>query len=264
MALVAYAHLVEMDAPYDVLGNLLRIRAGRRHSVQPFADPGTKKTAKAWKPNGPPPPGPAKKLPKLRELAASCEMSPITDSFDSFYSAPLRNAIGHSDFTLHGMHFRARRGYFPDSPGGRVFTPSLELERLQEILSRAFCFYSAFFDLELRARMAFRQLKGQTFQYDQHYKGILELLFDDEMICGFTIHWPNGTSSTFRRGADGCDATNVMFCGEGSIEPMVGLCASDPGEYSPLVERGAYPVYQKTREGADVTWDSARVPTVTG
>jgi hypothetical protein len=258
MALVAYGHLVEMDAPYDVLANLFRIRVGRRHSVQPFAD-GTKKSAKPWKPNSRPPPGPAMKLPKLRELAASCKMSAITDAFDSFYSAPLRNAISHSDFTLHGAHFRARKGYFPDSVERRVFTPFLELERLANILSRAFCFYAAFFELEFQARMVFRGLRGQTFQYDQRYKGVLELLFDEEMICGFTIHWPNGTDSTFSRRSEGCEATNVMFR-DGCIEPMVGLYASNPGDYSPLVERGAAPTYQQTKNASEVTWDGARVP----
>jgi hypothetical protein len=263
LALVAYAHLVEMDAPYDMLANLFRVGARRKYSVQPFAEPSPKK-AKTWKLNGPPPPGPSKKLPKLHELAASCGMSAVTDAFNAFYSGPLRNAISHSDFVLHGKAFRARKSYFEDAPGSRVFAPSIELDRLQEILSRTFCFYSAFLELELRARLAFRQLKGHTFRYDQHYKGILELLFDDELICGLTIHWPNGTSSRMRRGSDGCEATNILFGREGSIEPMVGLYAQHPGEYSPLVERGAEPVYQQTESGAAITWDGARIPTATG
>ena len=260
LALVAYAHLVEMDAPYDMLANLFRIRAGRRYSVRPFADLAkTKKGTKGL--NGPPPPGPTKKLPVLRNLAASCRMSAVTDAFDSFYFGPLRNAISHSDFVLHGKAFRARESYFEDAPGSRVFMRSLELNRLQEILSRAYFFYSTFLDLELRARVTFGQLKGQTFQYDQRYKGILELLFDEEVVCGLTIHWPNRTSSTLRRGAQGCEATNIVFGREGSIEPMVGLYARHPGEYSPLVERDATPVYQRADDGSDITWDRARIPT---
>jgi hypothetical protein len=263
LALVAYAHLVEMDAPYDMLANLFRVGARRKYSVQPFAEP-IPKNAKAWKPSGPPPPGPAKKLPKLRELAAACGMSAITDAFNAFYSGPLRNTISHSDFVLHGKSFRARKSYFEDAPGSRVFTPSIELDHLEEILSRTFCFYSAFLELELRARSAFRQLKGQTFQYDQHYKGIIELLFDGELICGLTLHWPNGTSSRLRRGSDGCDATNIVFGREGCIEPMVGLYARQPGEYSPLVELGAEPLYQRTESGAAITWDGTRTPGTPG
>jgi hypothetical protein len=263
LALVAYAHLVEMDAPYDMLANLLRVRVGRRYSIQPFRDFGAATSRKGRKTSilsGPPPPGPAKKLPKLRELASACDLSAITDAFDLFYSGPLRNAIGHSDFVLHGKTFRAPKSYFENSPGGRVFAPSLELDRLQEILSRALCFYSAFFELESRARLAFAGLRGQTFQYDQHYKGILEPVFDDDVICGLKIHWPNGTTSVVRRSPAGCDATNVLFGPEGSIEPMVGMYATHPGEYSPLVERGASPLYQKTEGGSAVTWEGARTP----
>lgn len=75
---------------------------------------------------------------------------------------------------------------------------------------------------------------------------------DDGIICGFKMHWPNGTDSTFRHDKDGIDMVNCMLAMQhNTIDFMVGLYARKPGTFSPLVEEGAPPVYTN-REGDEV------------
>jgi hypothetical protein len=121
-------------------------------------------------------------------------------------------------------------------------------------------FYAALFECEARAKKALAGLQGRTFQYDQTYKGILELLYADSAVCGLSLHWPNGSTSTWSRKAEGCSCNNIRFGPDGSIDPMVGLYARDPGTYSPLVAKVAAPVYGALVNGSVPTWESSTTP----
>ena len=53
---------------------------------------------------------------------------------------------------------------------------------------------------------------------------VLELLNDDEdRMCGFSVHFSNGTKATFRRTANGVEAANPEFERDGSINYSGGL-----------------------------------------
>jgi hypothetical protein len=257
MAAIAYAHLVEMDAPYNMLANLMRLRVRKRYSVDPFRTEDARRKGPKAKLSGRKP-GPREKVPALRELAEQCGMTSIVDAMIAFYIAPLRNAVSHSDFSFHGDELRTRRSYFKDPTG--VLAPSIKLDRLGEIIGRALWFYSALFECERHARRAFAGLQGKTFRYDERYKGILEILYDDSLACGVSLHWPNGSTSTWRRTGIGCSCINMIFTNEGALEPMVGLYSSTPGVYSPLVDRNAAPVYSALVDGSSPTWDCAIAP----
>jgi hypothetical protein len=47
------------------------------------------------------------------------------------------------------------------------------------------------------------------------------------MMNGVRLHWPNNTSSTFRRTAKGVQMTNFPFNNFGGFEPIVGMYAPD-------------------------------------
>jgi hypothetical protein len=57
------------------------------------------------------------------------------------------------------------------------------------------------------------------------------------------VYWPNGSHSEYSRTKDGCVGLNIVFNPDRSINFMVGLYASKPGSFSPLVERDAQPNY---------------------
>jgi len=181
---------------------------------------------------------PKRKIEILRALGKEVGIS-VAELFDEFYNSDLRNAISHSDFTLAAKQFRCRGG-----PG--AFSPfSLPLERINEIITKAKVFVGTFFGLEREARRTWGTHKHRAIPYDPTYKGLMEVLVDeDDLLCGFKVHWPNNSESVYRRTADGIEMTNCMLdLRNATIEFMVGLYASNPGTFSPLVEAWESPVY---------------------
>jgi len=72
----------------------------------------------------------------------------------------------------------------------------------------------------------------------------LQLVLDgDGVLIGFRVYWPNGTTGEYARTKDACTGHNILFDPDGSINFMVGLYASKPGGFSPLVEVDAEPTY---------------------
>jgi hypothetical protein len=243
MGLVMYSHMVEMDAPYEVITNLLRFHLGYGYSPNPYYQFLSKDEKKQFAKRGIYPVGKIKIIKRLsKELGVN-----VGDIFDEFYDPKLRNAISHSDYIITDTHFRVRNG---TGAWGAYATP---LEKLDETITRCKAFYSTFFGIEHAARHSFGGIAKKALPYDPHYKGLLEVLADKEgTMCGFRVHWPNGTDSTYRRTEDGIEMVNCMLAmKQNTVEFMVGLYACSPGSFSPLVEDGAQPVYT-TREGEDV------------
>jgi hypothetical protein len=85
----------------------------------------------------------------------------------------------------------------------------------------------------------------------------MEILVDDhDVMCGFRVHWPNNSESTYRRTDAGIDMVNCLLDAKAAtVELMVGLYARNPGTFSPLVEHDSLPVYTKL-DGSDsvVSW----------
>ncbi|MCB2115422.1 MAG: hypothetical protein KDE00_03785 [Rhodobacteraceae bacterium] len=166
--------------------------------------------------------------------------------FDDYYDNRLRNAISHSDYILTEKGFRCRGGI----SGNKGF--ELSFEELDMILLSAKAFIAAFFTIEHSARRVWGSQAGRAIPYDAHYKGMMEVLADSNgLMCGFKVHWPNGTDSTYRRTEDGIEMVNCMLAMQhNTLELVVGLYASDPSAFSPLVEVKGHPVYTN-REGND-------------
>jgi hypothetical protein len=243
MGLVMYSHMVEMDAPYEVITNLLRFQLGYGYSPNPYYQFLNKDEKKQFPKRGIYPVGKIKIIKQLsKELGVN-----VGDMFDEFYDANLRNAISHSDYIFTDTHFRVRNGT------GAWSAYAIPLEKLHETITRCKAFYSTFFGVEHLARHSFgRGNAKKALPYDPHYKGLLEVLADkDGTMCGFRVHWPNGSDSTYRRTEDGIEMVNCMLTmQQNTVEFMVGVYAGRPGRFSPLVEEDAQPVYTK-REGDD-------------
>jgi hypothetical protein len=125
-----------------------------------------------------------------------------------------------------------------------VYTPVVELDELTNLVVDTFAFYWAFFALYERCRKSFGDFQNTFLPYDGHYKGVLQLIFDDESaLAGFRVYWPNESVGEYSRSKNGCAGMNLAFDPDGSINFMVGIYASRPGAFSPLVEDGAQPTY---------------------
>jgi hypothetical protein len=241
LGLLSYCHVTEMDLPYALMANLLRLRLGMKYDISPFRDLHhvTGKGAKARVV----PPSPTKKIERISKLAEDANLPEIASAIKTIYDSAIRNAIYHSDYTLTDQELRLLAGS-RFSPKQGVYTPVVELEELNKIVLEAFAFYRALFGLYQRCLSSFGDFKEKLLPYDFHYKGILELLFDAEAsLSGFRVYWPNEGLSEYSRSRSGCAGSNLTFDADGSINFFVGLYASKPGSFSPLVEDGASPSY---------------------
>jgi hypothetical protein len=233
-----------MDAPYEVITNLLRFRLGKGYSPSPFfafLSDGEKKSFRKIGVST------RKKIELIKQLSndAGLEVGAI---FDDLYNNRLRNAISHSDYILTDEEFRCRGGL----SGLRAFT--IPYGKLDGILTCAKAFIAAFFSVEQLTRQVWGAKKQQAIPYDPVYKGLMEVLVDDrDLLCGFRVHWPNGSQSTYLRMQNGIDMDNCSLDIENAtINLFVDRYAQNPGTFSPLVERNAIPVYTKLA-GCDET-----------
>lgn len=248
LGLIFYSHIVEMDAPYEVLTNLLRFRLGKGYSPNPFFDFLTTDQKKRFRKNGL---FPKQKIDIIKKLDAEAKLG-VAAIFDEFYRSDLRNAISHSDFIFTDDGFRCRNGN-----GMNSF--KITFEELNDLITRAKVFIGTFFGLEREARQHWGAYAGKGVPYDPHYKGIMEVLVDgDGIMNGFKVHWPNASESLYRRTRDGIDMANCMLDLKNStISLFVDLYARTPGAFSPLVEASDVPSYTRLEGSSDdLTWPS--------
>ena len=248
MGLLMYSHIVEMDAPYEVIANLLRFRLGKGYSPNPYYMFLNSKEKNKFKHSGI---YPYQKIKIIKSLSKEAGIF-VGDIFDEFYDSRLRNAISHADYVLTEDQFRVRNGT------GSIGAYSITLEKLNEIITKSKLFISTIFGLDRLAREFWGERQQQSIPYDRLYKGLIEILVDaDDLMCGFKVHWPNNSESVYRRTQDGIDMTNCMLDMKNSrVEFMVGLYARQPDEFSPLVEVGGKPTYTKIEgTGAIPEWN---------
>jgi len=244
LALLAYCTLTEMDLPYMLIANLLRLRLGNKYHLDPFHDLAQRRPPRKGQVFGTVVPPTAKqKIKRISELAKQAKMEAVSAAFAETHDAVLRNAIYHSDFVLHDDSLFIRKASrLSKKEGG--YTPRIALDELDELITNAFALFSALFALYERCRRSFADFRNAFLAYDDHYKGVLQLLFDGEgVLIGFRVYWPNGTCGEYARTRDACTGFNLSFDPDGSINFMVGLIASHRGAFSPLVEHDAEPVY---------------------
>lgn len=244
LSLLSYCHLTEMDFPYSLIANLLRIRLGQKYDMMPFRDLYQPYRGKKNLPfQKVRPPSPRKKTERIKELAGRADLAPVGQALESILDSPIRNAVYHSDYAIsdgelrlrNEFRFSRKRGY-----GSQV----VEWAELEELFRDTFAFHTALFSLYDRCLKSFGDFDGAVIPYDGHYKGLLQLLFDaGARLCGFRVYWPNGTLGEYRRIGSASSGVNLSFDPDGSINFMVGLYASRPGKFSPLVESAEEPVY---------------------
>jgi hypothetical protein len=237
IGLLLYSHIVEMDAPYEVITNLLRFQLGKGYSPNPLLHFLTDREKKAFRKRDL---TTGRKIEIIKELSAELKLDAGT-IFDEFYNNRLRNAIAHSDYILTADDFRCRGGI---SGQGAFKIAYAELDR---IIMCAKAFIGAVFYLDHVARKCWGQQKQRAIPYDARYKGLMEVLVDDKgLMCGFKVHWPNNSESFYRRTEEGVDMCNCMLdLKNATLDLFVNLYARTPGTFSPLVEHDRQPAYTK-------------------
>lgn len=248
MGLFMYSHMIEMDAPYEVIANLLRYKLGKGYNPNPFFQFLNKQERNRFKNQGLI--YPTTKIKIINMLSKEAGLG-FEEAFGKFFNPRLRNAISHSDYVVTETEFRVRNGT------GAWGAYAISLDELDEIMTRCKAFYSTFFGIEYTAREMWGGTSDRVLPYDLPYKGLLEILVDQKKVmCGFKVHWPNNSESTYRRTEDGIEMINCMLAMQrNSVDLMVGLYAQRPGKFSPLVEADADPIYTAVEGRSEpVTW----------
>jgi hypothetical protein len=154
--------------------------------------------------------------------------------------AEVRHAVFHADYTLSDTEFHMVKGHYL-SPRGYL-THDVPLPELLAVVDRSFAFFYALLKCRDLARGQLARLRDKAFPFDLRLKGLIEFLFEDDLICGFRIYWPNGQHVQYTRKTTGAHAMNMWPQLEG-LSVSVGIYASAPGTFSPLVENGQPPRY---------------------
>lgn len=89
-----YGHVVEASQPYALVGNLLAIVGGDRYSINRFPDKQGR------------PVSPGEKILKLKQAAGTVGFDDLGVPYDEVWDRPLRNAVFHADYALHGGEVR--------------------------------------------------------------------------------------------------------------------------------------------------------------
>jgi len=244
LSLIQYCHITEMDLPYELVANLLRLRLGKKYDIDPFSHLaryiGKKQEGPFRRVKRP---SPRMKLGHIVELSEAARMSEVGIAFQSIHDGVIRNAVYHSDYTLADGEFRLSKD-FRRPNAKRYSSQVVSFKELDDLLMGAFAFYTALFSLYERCRKSFFDFEDVLVPYDPHYKALLQFVFDSEhRLVGFRTYWPNQSLGEFCRTERGCSGVNLFFNSDGSINFMVGLYASKPGDFSPLVEHDAQPAY---------------------
>lgn len=245
--LLSYIHLIEMNAPYHMITNLLRIRCGLPYTFTPFREykeqfvsTGSVSRRQHSYVN----PSPMVKIGEIKMLAVKAGFPHVGSLFDEFFIPALRNAVAHSDYALTDKALYLFHKKIPDESDKSQLTSYIPFDRLEKIVSKAYNFYSAFFILESLARQEVVEYASDVFPYDQKLKGLVELLtHKDNQLSGFKIHWPNGIESIYQRFEEGCRTKNVKTDRNGCLIFYSGKKPRKSDPFSPLIPCGKKPRY---------------------
>lgn len=208
VSLLMYCQAVEMDAPHEILANLLRCISKSAYSPDPFRHLGRSKKRKVFSYV---PPSAKQKFQYIKQLADEVGKDRLKDAIDAFFDERVRNAFSHSDYVLTEEYFR-----FTD--GGLAH--QIEANALDRLIAETFAFYGVFLAVHEQWLLAIG--RGKKFHKWPNYE-VLELLStEEESLYGFHVHFSNGSRSTYTRRKSGTEAINLTF-GDQGINFMVGL-----------------------------------------
>lgn len=245
LALIGYALMVETNGPYELLTNLLRLRLGKKYSIEPLAHLNSvrKSTINGRKVKRVRLATPSAKIEEIKLLAQSSGIPEVGEALGGIYDAKIRNAVFHADYAISNRMFVLFSDFYVSKKKG-IASSVLDFDELADVTREAYAFHSALIQLWRRQLKLFTDFRGKILPYDYHYKGVIEFTFEGDALNGFRVYWPNGTVGVCMHNSDGSSwAQNIRFEQDGSVNFFVGFLASNPGEFSLCVEAGDCPVY---------------------
>lgn len=152
LLLLLYSHLLEADAIYDIIENMLRTIEGKRCRIAPFQEL-FKKGKEPFKILAPS----AKKVVEyLREHATRIGENELSSLLEWMFNEEIRNAFFHSDYTIFQDEFRSRNAQFCDQ---NKITHSIKLNKLVELINRGIAFFQNFMSVYGEHILSYKESK---------------------------------------------------------------------------------------------------------
>jgi hypothetical protein len=115
-----YGHIVEASEPYEILANLLAISQGDTFRTDRFPLQNGR------------PQSPGAKIKALEETAKTVNLPNFSTALTEIWDRDLRNAIFHSDYSIHGPEVRFRKDGWPHAYGN---------EKILTLVNRALAYF---------------------------------------------------------------------------------------------------------------------------
>jgi hypothetical protein len=100
-----YGHIVEASEPYEILSNLIAISQGDTFDLARFPSKNGR------------PQSPGRKINQLERAAATANLPSVVTPLKEVWDRDLRNAIFHSDYSVHGPEVRFKKDGHPNVYG---------------------------------------------------------------------------------------------------------------------------------------------------
>jgi hypothetical protein len=149
LALLVYCHIIESDAIYEVIENMLNITNGDRCNISPLAHLYIKRQ-KAGVFQSSIPPSAKKVVDHLKEHAANRGEVQLANLLGDMVDEKVRNAFFHSDYIIYKDEFRIRHGGFPDAR---------KVSELENIINRALLFFQSFLYAWTQHKLTYKAAK---------------------------------------------------------------------------------------------------------
>jgi hypothetical protein len=117
-----YGHIVEASEPYEILSNLIAISQGDTFNITRFP------------PQSGRPQSPGGKINQLEQAATSANLPSVVTPLKEVWDRDLRNAIFHSDYSVHGPEVRFKKDGHPHAYGH---------EEILTLVNRALAYFDA-------------------------------------------------------------------------------------------------------------------------
>lgn len=165
-----YGHVVEASEPYEILGNMIEIAAGRRWQIDLFPDH-----------EGGRPMSPGEKTRKLKEMGKEVGLEEVAIPLEEIWNRDLRNSIFHADYVLNGEWLYTLR------PAARH-----RIDDVHTLVNKALAYFDAvagLYELHVRSYGETKSLTAHPgMNCDPEEK--LELLIrKDHGVIGFCSDW---------------------------------------------------------------------------
>lgn len=144
LALLTYCHLVEVDAIYGILKNMLRVLQNERCSIEPLWEQyRSKKKGRKSRLEGVIPPSAKAVIKDIQQHALKLGENDTAGLLEQIFDDEVRNSFFHSDYILYQDEFRSREGRFRK---GNIISSSMKISDLIDLVNRTLGFYRAFME----------------------------------------------------------------------------------------------------------------------